>query len=390
MDGAAMSRRKPCIARHRILVPIVAAIFMVACASEPEPREIEHVDVAKAPAKPAPQPAPRPVVLQPQYPETYVVKRGDTLWDISAMFLRDPWYWPEIWYVNPEIDNPHLIYPGDVLRLVWIDGVPRLVRDTDDATQRGDAVRVSPRVRYDTIEEAITTIPYEAIAAFLSNPSVIPVKEAKNLPYILESRGDHLVASAGNTIYVRGIDGEPGTRYKMVHIGEKLIDPDNGDVIGYEGIYVGESRVEHLGDPSTLIVTESAQEALDGDRLLPENPAIPMNFVPRPPESFVAGRIISVVDGVSVIGQYQIVVINRGALHGLEPGHVLEVLRAGAEVRDRFARGGFGTKVFGEKVKLPDEPAGTMMVFRTYDRISYALIMVALTEIHVMDIATSP
>lgn len=322
-------------------------------------------------------------------PDEYVVQAGDTLWDIAATFLRDPWYWPEVWYVNPQVENPHLIYPGDVLAMVTIDGLPRIT------TVRGSTYRVSPTARVTPLTEAITSIPYEQIAAFLSKGLVIEKNQADQLPYILATRGDHMMASAGNEIYIRGGDPEPnGTRYSVVHVGDELRDPDNNDLIGYQGIYVGEGSQSRGGDPATVALTESNREALAGDRLIPETVDIPLTFFPKAPEMQIDGRIISVVDGVSLIGQYQVVVVNRGARHGLAPGDVLTVFQAGETVRDRFAGGSFygmgGGILGGESVTLPDEEAGTVMVFKVYDRIGYALVMEATSDIHVLDAVRNP
>jgi hypothetical protein len=322
-------------------------------------------------------------------PDEYIVQVGDTLWDIAATFLRDPWYWPEVWYVNPQVENPHLIYPGDVLALVTIDGRERIT------TVRGSTYRVSPSARVTPLSESITSIPYEQIAAFLSKGLVLEKGQINQLPYILSTRGDHLMASAGNDIYIRGGQPSPnGTQFSIVHVGDELRDPDDNDVLGYQGIYVGEGAQSRGGDPATVALTDTNREALAGDRLVPETVDIPLNFFPKAPDINVDGRIISVVDGVSLIGQYMVVVLNRGARNGLAPGDVLTVFQAGEVVRDRYAGGaliGSGTGIMGgEKVTLPDEAAGTIMVFKVYDRIGYALVMEATSDIHVLDAVRNP
>jgi len=327
----------------------------------------------------------QPVPLAADAPQEYIVKEGDTLWDIAATFLRDPWYWPEVWYVNPQIENPHLIYPGDVLALVTIGGEQRVT------TVRGSSYRLSPQARVTPLSESITSIPYEQIAAFLSKGLVLERDQADQLPYILATRGDHLIASAGNDVYVRG--GSPaatGTRYSVVHIGDELRDPDDNDLIGYQGIYVGEGALSRGGDPATVALTDTNREALNGDRLVPETVDIPLNFFPKAPDIQVEGRIISVVDGVSLIGQYQVVVLNRGARNGLAPGDVLSVYQAGEEVTDRYSGGFLSSVSGGPKVRLPDEQAGTIMVFKVYDRIGYGLVMEATSDIHVLDAVRNP
>lgn len=317
-----------------------------------------------------------PVPLAEGHPNEYVVQVGDTLWDISSAFLKDPWYWPEIWYVNPQIENPHLIYPGDVLGLVTIDGQTRITN------VRASTYRLSPQARVTPLTEAINSIPYEAVAAFLSSGVVLEKDQAASLPYLLDTRGDHLIASAGNEIYVRGIRGDqPSTRYNIVHVGDPLIDPDDNRLIGYHGILIGEGSLRRAGDPATVALTDSNQEAVKGDRLIPATVDVPLNFFPRTPSSNVEGRIISVVGGVTQIGQYQVIVINRGSNNGLAVGDVLSVFQAGQVVKDRIG---------GGSVRLPDEQAGTVMLFKTYDRISYGLVMEATDAIHIHDAVRNP
>jgi hypothetical protein len=319
------------------------------------------------------------IPLNPQHPERYVVKRGDTLWDISAMFLRDPWYWPEIWQINPQVENPHLIYPGDVLVLVYMDGKPRIMLERSAET--GGAERLQPQIRSQDLDEAIKTIPFDVIGPFLSKGSVLSREEIDRLPHIMAIRDGHLVAGAGMDLYVRGKVGGVNEGYSVIHIGEPLIDPDDGQMVGYEGIFVGEGVIRSGGDPATLHLVKTQREALVGDRLVDQNFEIPLNFIPRAPETDISGRIIHVIDGMAIIGQYHIVVLNRGANHGLDAGHVMTVWQAGQVVKDRVA---------GEDVLLPDEIAGTLMIFKAYDRISYALIMEATSEIHILDKVRTP
>jgi hypothetical protein len=367
--------RKPLVRAACLIVVSAASVVIVSggLAQERDPR----LSVATAVGQPAPSP-----VLNPRHPETYVVQRGDTLWDIAAMFLRDPWYWPEIWQINPQVENPHLIFPGDILSLVYLgDGRPAIQVERGG----GPVERLSPRIRSEPLEEAIPTIPYETLAAFLSRPVVLDKDQLEDLPYLFAHR-EGLVGSSGRNMYARGTESPVGSVFNVVHIEGELIDPDDDSVIGYQGIHVGQARVDRSGDPTTVYLLDSTREALIGDYLLEEQEVMPFNYLPRPPEQEVEGRIISVIDGVSLIGQYQVVVINRGAGAGLEPGHVLRVFRTGQVVRDEVR----GRGIFGEKVRLPDEPAGTMMVFRTFDRISYALIMEATDAIQVLDTVRNP
>jgi hypothetical protein len=324
-------------------------------------------------------------VLNPRHPETYVVQSGDTLWDIAAMFLRDPWYWPEIWQINPQVANPHLIYPGDTLSLAFLDDGSPVIELTRGPAETGAIQRLSPTIRTERIEEAIPTIPYETLRAFLSRPAVLDPAELDELPYVF-AHPEGLLGSAGRDVYVRGGDVAAGDVYSIVHRGDALVDPDDGDVIGYQGLYVGQGRVRRAGDPATVYLSETAREAVVGDYLIVEEQVAPVNFFPSAPEGVVEGRIISVLDGVSVIGQYQVVVINRGARDGMQPGNVLSVYRTGEYVLDPTREKGFSAA----KVRLPDELSGTTMVFRVFDRISYALIMEATSEIRVLDTIRNP
>lgn len=327
-------------------------------------------------------------VLNPRHPETYVVEAGDTLWDIAALFLRDPWYWPEIWQINPQVENPHLIFPGDRLSLAYLDdGSPviQLSRGDGVIEPAGPTQRLSPSVRTEAIEQAIPTIPYDTLRSFLSRPSVLDASMMGELPYVV-AFPERMLGSAGSSIYIRGTDAPEGTIFNLVHRGEELVDPDDGKIVGFQGLYVGEGRVSRGGDPSTVYMTETAREVTVGDYLVAEEQVAPVNFFPRAPSTEVEGRIISVLDGVSVVGQYQVVVINRGVRDGIEAGDVLRIFQTGAVIPDPTRISGFSS----EKIKLPDEQAGTTMVFRTFDRMSYALVMEATREIRVHDAVRNP
>jgi hypothetical protein len=329
------------------------------------------------------------LVLNPDAPDSYVVKRGDTLWGIAKVFLRDPWFWPEIWQVNPQIQNPHLIYPGDTLRLVYIQGRPTLM------LQRGDAAQVLPRVRSQPLEGAVTAIPYATVAAFMSKPSVLAKEQIKDAPYVLATRDRHVVMADGDTLYARGFSSpvEIGTHYNVVRVGDALRDPDNGNrIVGYDGIFTGAGHVTRSGDPTTLIMTESARETEAGDKLFAGGVDVPLDFIPSPPKVKTSGRIIAVSNGVTVIGQYEVVVVNRGAADGLAPGNVLAVYEAGEVVADTVNKGFLNgmSRLAAAKVRLPDERTGTFMVFKTFDHLSYGLIMEATNVIRVADRVENP
>lgn len=313
------------------------------------------------------------VELNPDQPKRYVVERGDTLWDISGMFLKYPWHWPDIWQVNPQIENPHLIYPGDVLTLVYRDGRPVLELD------RGP-LKLSPGIREIALEKAIPTIPLDAIRPFLSHARVVGADELEAAPYVVASSDERLISGAGDKVYVRGVKEEEGKHYSIFRGDEAYTDPETGEVLGYEAIYVADSWVRALADTSTVDILESTREVMIGDRLLPViNEDYEMNFFPRSPDNDLNGHIISVYDGVSQIGQYQIVVLSRGAREGLEPGHVLSVYQTGETIKDLV------TEDRHDVVTLPDEYAGVAMVFKTFEKVSYAIVMKATRAIHVGD-----
>lgn len=332
------------------------------------------------------------VALAPNAPESYVVKRGDTLWGIAKIFLKDPWYWPEIWQVNPQIKNPHRIYPGDTLHLVYVDGRPRLVLQA--GLERGDNARVEPRVRSQPLEAAITTIPYETIAAFMSKPAVLQVDQIKNAPHVLSTRDDHVVMAEDNTVYAVGFKqpAEVGASYNFFRVGEPLRDPDDNHILGYNGIYTGTGHVTRAGEPATLIMSASNRETYPGDKLFPGGVEVPLDFIPSPPKSHVRGRIVAVSDGSTVIGQYEVVAINRGARDGLAPGNVLAVYSQSDPVYDNSQKGFVHptSTLFKKQVALPEERTGTFMVFKTFDRMSFGLIMEATDLIHPADYVESP
>lgn len=332
------------------------------------------------------------IPLTADAPDEYVVKVGDTLWDISSVFLRDPWYWPEIWYVNPQVENPHLIYPGDVLKLVYIDGQPRVT--VADRPQTGGGKRLSPQVRREPLSQAITAIPYDVVASFMGRPTLLDADQVKSAPYVVAMRDGHIIGAAGNELYARGIDdAQVDTRYSVIHVEEKLYDPDTRELLGYSGMYVGSGPVAKAGDPAKLVLTDSSREALQGDKLFPESVDVNVDFVPHAPDSDVEARVIA-VRSHTVMGQYQVVALNRGKNANLEPGHVLAIEQRGDAVRDTYSEGGLAATGARPRSKgnvtLPDERIGIAMVFKTFDRMSYALVMEATHEIRQGDYARKP
>ncbi len=322
-------------------------------------------------------------------PKSYVVQRGDTLWGLAHMFLKDPWLWPEIWYLNPEVANPHRIYPGDTLRLAQggTNGAPQLVV-THTA---GSATRLEPLLRSTELESPIATIPYSTIAAFLSRPGVMTSEQVKAAPYVLSLRDKHLIAGAGNDIYVSRLRAAKGEHYSVMHVDQRLKDPDGGGTLGYLAIYAGAAQVSLAGDPARARISDSAREILAGDVLVPEVGGSFADFIPHAPSVAVNGRILAVVNGVLLAGQYQVVAINRGSQQGVEPGHVLRVNESPKSVRDSCARiQGEGTcRRFGN-VRLPVEAAGTLLVFRVYEHVSYALVASETNPLAIGDHVVNP
>jgi len=314
--------------------------------------------------------------LAPNAPDSHTVQRGDTLWGISALFLKSPWRWPELWGMNLEqIRNPHLIYPGQVLVLEKRDGRATLrVAGVADGLPPG-TVKLSPRVRVQTLDNgAIAAIPLHLIGPFLNEAVVFDDNELDTAPRIVAAQEGHVLLARGETAYVRGELG--GARdFRVFRQLTPLVDPETRAVLGYEGRYVGTAelvRPEQTGPllvPATFRITSTRLEAGVGDRLAPVPQQELVAYVPHPPARPVDGRIISVYgEGVSA-GQNQVVALNRGLREGIERGNVLALWRAGRRVVD--------TTTPGERtaLQLPDERHGLLFVFRVFERVSYALIL---------------
>lgn len=330
-----------------VLLPALITFGLNGCSSsqpaiqsapivQPEPMEPEPAtesDLASIENQPGPDDTPS--VVAPNYPERHVVVKGDTLWDISKKFLNDPWLWPSVWHINPGIRNPHLIYPGDVIVMYIVDGKPYITLDgqagvvPDNVPKKTPTkkylepvkpglkvVKLSPSSRVSGIHKAISTIPMGAIRPFLDRPRVVTEDQLKDAPYIVSSYEEHLVSGTGNRIYVRNLTN-PVTGYNILRPGEEYIDPESGDVLGYEAIYLADARLVKVDEdedvPATLVVTGALREVLNNDVLIPHEEREEMfQFTPRSPGEDVKGQIVSVYNGVSQIGQYMIVVLNRG------------------------------------------------------------------------------
>ena len=337
----------------------------------------------EAPASDAP--AQTAQLIRPDAPMNYTVKRGDTLWDIAAVFLKDPWFWPEIWQINPQVENPHLIYPGDVLSLAYgANGDARVM-----ISQYGGA-RLAPRLRSEGLDGPVDTIPFSAISAFLSKPTVLSKEQALQAPHILAFRDEHMIGGTGHEIYVKSLDAPLNQRFTVMHVGDPIRDIGSREIIGYQAYYVANAVVNNPGDVSKAVLTEGAREALVGDRLISQEGEASLTFTPHAPTSTIDGQIIAVADNAEQIGQYQVVVLNRGTNNGLSPGAVLAVDQQGAVVSDKYGRSPWKKANFPRNVKLPNERAGTLIVFKTFDRISYGLVIGARSPMRVADRVYNP
>jgi len=375
------------------------AVVLGGCASKAEKADSGITPYEPAAQAPVATPAPsegsgEPVQLQDNAPLRYVVQKGDTLWGISQKFLKDSWQWPELWYVNPKVQNPHLIYPGDELYLYYVNGAPRLARVGEgeetastspiEALPPGGEGALTPHARESALDQAIYSIPLEAIRAFLNGPRVIDDDLLDDAPYLVDFETKKLLGGSDDIAYAIEVQDKSVTQYQIVRKGQKYRDPDDNDVIGIEVQPVGDAEVRVFGDPATVYVRRSWMEARAGDYLLPqETDPLSSRFIPHAPAKEVDGKIISVYNGVSQIGQYMIVALNRGTEHGIEPGHVLSVMQAGREAKDPHS-------FIGYRVQLPEVKAGTVMVFKTAPRMSYALVMSATRAIHLLDKVEKP
>jgi len=328
--------------------------------------------------------------LQDNVPDRYVVVPGDTLWAIAGRFLKDAWRWPEIWKLNrDEIKNPHWIYPGDVVVLDRSGLQPEL--RMGDALRR-DTVRLSPRVRSeDTSKEAVPSIPPRVIEPFLSRPLVIEADGLVQAPRIIAAQADRVYLGPGDVAYVSGIkDAKIDSLWQIYRPGNPLIDPDSRKTLGYEAVFLGDSRVIKAGDPATIEIFAAQQEIGKGDRLVAAGPITLNNYAPHAPAASIEGRIIATRGGLRETGPQNVVILNKGRSDGLEPGHVLALLRLGRIAEDRTpSRKWFGADKVVE-TKLPDERYGLVFVFRSFDRVSYALVMSASRTVRLGDVVTTP
>ena len=319
------------------------------------------------------------VELNDDLPETYTVKKGDTLWGISGIYLKQPWLWPELWDVNPQIDNPHLIYPGDVLYLVWVDGQPRL------RMKRGRDVKLTPNMRVTPLDLAIPVIPLDEIGAFLQRHRILGASELNNSAYVVAGDQGHLLSAPGDRIFGRGRFPDGERVYGIYRPGDVYRDPLTLEVLGYQAQDIGNAQMlsSNRDEVVELEITRISEEVRVPDRLLPnEERILDATFQPRAPKSqIVDGFMIAVDGGVTQIGTTDIVVLNRGLREGLEIGDVLAIYQTGEVVFD---------KVQKDNVALPDKRAGLLMVFESFEKASYAIVLKANRPLKVLDKVKNP
>lgn len=306
--------------------------------------------------------AAKPLELAPNAPERHIVVPGDTLWGISSKFLKDPFRWPELWRMNKEqVKNPHLIYPGQVLILDLSGGDPRL--------RIGNQIKLGPQVRIEVPPKAIPAIPPQAIEPFLSEPLVIEAGEFDSVPRIVATQESRVYTGTGDAVYATNNADPSVKQWQVFRLGKPLVDPDNGEMLGMEAIYLGNARPNgELGEVLPMELTRVKQEIGRGDYLKPMAPASLPSYVPHAPTEDIKGRIISLYGGVGEGGPSSIVSLSRGKRDGLEVGHVLAIYRAGATVTNRFEDDRVQTHT------LPDERYGLVFVFRVFDRVAYGLV----------------
>ncbi len=348
--------------------------------------------------------------LRSNHPDSYTVRRGDTLWGISAKFLAKPWLWPEIWQANPQVRNPHLIYPGDVLNLSFING---------------PSLKLEPAVHREG--EAVPAIPLDALKTFLKDLRVMDSSAVSKAPYVVGVEENQLRVTAGQNIYVRGLDSQPGQRWAIVRpehlfrgydngeggnavFGDELFanaamvkspweeDFNNGSGqyrrgrdMGVEVKVIGSAETLRTGDPSTLLVTDATQEIRSGDRLLPvnDNPYDPY-FYPHAPQSLPKdGRVIAFTDAMDAVGPHQVVALSVGKADGVDNGTTFAIWQPGDTIHDDVASNSWDRAV-GQRVTLPEEYIGHVMVFRTFDHVSYGLVMDGLRPVKKGDVLRLP
>ncbi|MFD2096205.1 LysM peptidoglycan-binding domain-containing protein [Corallincola platygyrae] len=342
------------------------------------------------------------IELNPDYPETYIVQKGDTLWDISSMFLKTPWLWPKLWQANPQIENPHLIYPGDELKLVWINEQPKLVKSKPSSTR---IVKLGPKVRTSEPKAPIPTIPLKEIRPFLVYEQLLTEEDLEKLPYVLGTNDQTTRSAHPQTMYAKGVDAPQGQLFGIYRPGNALIHPETEEMLGYEAKLVAIAKSMPAGNFTKLEILESKYEIRNGDKLMPvlEKEVLPAFFEPHEPSRLVKGHVIHTANYSNYVGKYDVIALSVGAEQNIEPGHVLAIMQPGVMMHDsppdRPAYEEDANAIeklaieWGDEevvVQLPDERIGEALVFRVYDKVSYALIMRSVKPTKKLDIVTNP
>lgn len=390
-----------------ILVPAAAALLALPAAAQNYP----VTPTQRATAQQVAQAGVPLSELAPNAPDSYTVKRGDTLWAISGLFLKSPWRWPELWGMNmQDVRNPHRIYPGQRLVLEKSGGMARLRMAGQDPNAPPETVRVSPRVRSEPLSDlSIPTLQPHLIEPFLDEPIILAEGELERAPRIVAAPEDRVLITRGDRAYARGREGTPlvetdprrTDHFRVFRRATPLRDPLTNQVLGYEAQYLGgaelvrsenvqtvrtaSGKTEQAIVPATIDITHAKEEIRVGDRLLPEPARQLVSYAPRAPGVPVDGTIVSVYgNAVALAGQNQVVVINRGTAEGIETGHVLAILKTRARVDDRSQDGERAN------LKLPDERNGLLMVFRPFEHLSYALVLEIADTVKIGDRIANP
>ncbi len=315
--------------------------------------------------------------LKPDHPDHYTVQKGDTLWGIADRFLANPWRWPQLWQANERIENPHLIYPGDVLVMTTVGGEPKL-----KVLRNRTVTRLGPQVRAEPYADAIPTVPPGAIQAFLTSPLVIDEGELDRAGYVAIGADSAIVLGKFSVFYGRGLPPETSEFYRIFRPGKKFVDPLTNEFLGVEAQHIGDARMLKPGDTAKMEIVRSFQEVSPGDRMLPTPPEIGLPYyTPHAPDADVRGSILHVPNGVVEAGPFSVVVISLGERENIAPGHVLRILHQASPERD---------PVTGKLFTPPEDSSGLLMVFRTFQKVSYALIVQAKRPIHIADYVVTP
>lgn len=321
--------------------------------------------------------AQEPVQLVDNPPDRHIVVPGDTLWGISGKFLKDPWRWPEVWRLNrDQIRNPHRIYPGDIVVLDMSSGTPLL--------KIAKPVKLQPQIYSEAIRQEIPSIPPHVIEPFISQPLIVEATTLDNSPRIITGQENRLLLGRGDSGFVTGIPDSKVINWQLYRPGKPLKDPESGEVLGYESMFIGNARLIEPGEPAQIRITAAKEEIGRGDRLIPAPLPTLISYAPHKPEMAVSSRVMSIYGGLSEGGRHAIITLNKGSRDGLEIGHVLALFRK-QTLPAKYAKDDGK-----EKVDLPEERYALAFVFRTFERVAYALVMEAAKPVIIGDAARNP